>query len=144
MASLSYDNSGLRAEQIGEDYGISSQRRVRLGSRVESALAAVVEAHEEERLGFLDLPDEDPAGITKWASRKIEARRTAAVLTRGRGATVVLGEGCRGFLLDHRELCGQLAPAAPEQRARGGGDGVPLCARAQHRRQQAGQRLGLG
>jgi glucose-6-phosphate isomerase len=80
MASLSYDNTGLRAEEIGEDYGISRQRRSRIGARAVQARDAVVEAHEEGTLGFLDLPDEDPAGIEKWASRKIDARWTDAVV----------------------------------------------------------------
>ncbi len=80
MASLRYDNGGLREEAIGEPFGLSAQVRTDLADPLEEARRALVEAHESGDLGFLDLPDREPDGIEEWAERKRHGRWTDAVV----------------------------------------------------------------
>mgnify|MGYP006281751001 CR=1 FL=1 len=80
MASLTYDNHGLRRSTIGDDFGVSEEERESLAQRLGEAREAVADAHESGELGFLDLPDRATDGIEAWASRKREGRWTDAVV----------------------------------------------------------------
>jgi glucose-6-phosphate isomerase len=80
MATLRYDNRGLLDSTIGEPFGISDEERRDLAEPLEQARRALREAHEQDELRFLDLPDRKADGIVEWAERKRHGRWTDAVV----------------------------------------------------------------
>jgi glucose-6-phosphate isomerase len=80
MTELAYAHDGLTDEAIGDPWGISDETRAARADRLGRARQALLDAHAEGTLGFLNLPDANPSGLTAWAHRKHEGRWTDAVV----------------------------------------------------------------